>query len=93
MITATAPTCSAAPTKPSPGARTMLTPHRAEVIDCETTDLPGAISGKVGYKNLLNRTPELGCLSHKSTAGEELSVSVPQVKDQTGPPVGCTSTV
>jgi hypothetical protein len=23
-------------------ARTMLTPHRAVVIDCETTDLPGA---------------------------------------------------
>ena len=24
-------------------ARTMLSPHRAVVIDCETTDLPGAI--------------------------------------------------
>ena len=24
-------------------ARTMLTPHRAVVIDCETTDLPGAL--------------------------------------------------
>ena len=30
-------------------ARTMLQPHRAVVIDCETTDLPGALSGKVGY--------------------------------------------
>ena len=30
-------------------ARTMLSPHRAVVIDCETTDLPGAIRGKVGY--------------------------------------------
>ena len=30
-------------------ARTMLTPHRAVVIDCETTNLPGALSGKVGY--------------------------------------------
>ena len=30
-------------------ARGMLSPHRAVVIDCETTDLPGAISGKVGY--------------------------------------------
>ena len=39
-------------------ARTMLSPHRAVVIDCETTDLPGAISGKVGYSNLLN-TPSL----------------------------------
>ena len=36
-------------------ARTMLTPHRAVVIDCETTDLPGALSGKVGYSNLPNR--------------------------------------
>ena len=24
-------------------ARTMLQPHRAVVIDCETTDLPGAL--------------------------------------------------
>ena len=24
-------------------ARTMLSPHRAVVIDCETTDLPGAL--------------------------------------------------
>jgi hypothetical protein len=35
-------------------ARTMLMPGRAVVIGCETTDLPGAISGKVGYSNLLN---------------------------------------
>jgi hypothetical protein len=27
----------------------MLTPHRAVVIDCETTDLPGAITGRAGY--------------------------------------------
>jgi hypothetical protein len=39
-------------------ARSMLSPHRAVVIDCETTDLPGAISGRVGYSNLLN-TPSL----------------------------------
>jgi hypothetical protein len=29
----------------------MLTPGRAVVIDCETTDLPGALSGKVGCSN------------------------------------------
>ena len=41
-------------------ARTMLQPHRAVVIDCETTDLPGAIGGKVGYSNLWKRRkPEL----------------------------------
>ena len=33
-------------------ARTMLTPGRAVVIDCQTTDLPGALSGKVSYSNL-----------------------------------------
>jgi hypothetical protein len=36
-------------------ARTMLVPGRAVVIDCETIDLPGALGGKVGYSNLLNR--------------------------------------
>lgn len=36
-------------------ARTMLSPHRAVVIDCETTDLPGAITGRTCYQNLRNR--------------------------------------
>ena len=36
-------------------ARTMLHPGTAVVIDCETTDLPGALTGKVGYSNLPNR--------------------------------------
>jgi hypothetical protein len=36
-------------------ARGMLSPHRAVVIDCETTDMPGALSGKVGYSKLQNR--------------------------------------
>jgi hypothetical protein len=35
-------------------ARTMLQPGRAVVIDCETTDLPGALTGRVGYQNLSN---------------------------------------
>ena len=35
-------------------ARTMLTPHRAVVIDCETTDLPGGVTGNDGYQNLRN---------------------------------------
>src|SRR4051812_22753347 len=35
--------------------RRMLSPHRAVVTDCETTDLPGALSGKVGYSKLQNR--------------------------------------
>jgi hypothetical protein len=37
-------------------ARTMLQPHRAVVIDCETTDLPGAIAGTVGHSNLRSRS-------------------------------------
>ena len=38
-------------------ARTMLSPHTAVVIDCETTDLPGALSGKDGYSNVPNKCP------------------------------------
>jgi len=36
-------------------ARTMLQPATAVVIDCETTDLPGVIGGKVGHSNLRSR--------------------------------------
>jgi len=35
-------------------ARSMLTPRRAVVIDCETTDLPGGVTGNDGYRNLRN---------------------------------------
>jgi hypothetical protein len=34
----------------------MLTPRRAVVIDCETTDLPGGVTGNDGYQNLRNST-------------------------------------
>ena len=37
-------------------ARTMLTPRRAVVIDCETTDLPGGVTGNDGYQNQRNST-------------------------------------
>ena len=37
-------------------ARTMLHPRRAVVIDCETTDLPGGVTGNDGYQNLRNST-------------------------------------
>ena len=37
-------------------ARTMLTPRRAVVIDCETPDLPGGVTGNDGYQNLRNST-------------------------------------
>ena len=35
-------------------ARTMLQRDRAVVIDCETTDLPGGVTGNDGYQNLRN---------------------------------------
>ena len=47
-------------------ARTMLTPGRAVVIDCETTDLPGALTGKVGYSNLPNRYPNRVGSAHQN---------------------------
>jgi len=37
-------------------ARTMLTPRRAVVIDCETTDLPGGVTCNDGHQNLRNST-------------------------------------
>ena len=56
ITTADAPPWLRRPDQAVTWARTMLTPHRAVVIDCETTDLPGALGGKVGYSNLLNRS-------------------------------------
>jgi hypothetical protein len=52
-------------------ARTMLSPHRAVVIDCETTDLPWALTGKVIYSNLPNTDPEPSGLRSR----ESLSVT------------------
>ena len=37
-------------------ARTMLQRDRAVVIVCETTDLPGGVTGNDGYQNLRNST-------------------------------------
>ena len=56
MMTTTAPPWLRRSDQAVTWARGMLSPHRAVVIDCETTDLPGAISGKVGYSNLRNRS-------------------------------------
>ena len=43
ITTSTAPTWLRRSDQAVTWARTMLQPHRAVVIDCETTDLPGAI--------------------------------------------------
>ena len=55
-------------------ARTMLTPHRAVVIDCETTDLPGRLLATSAI-----RTCRIGARSGsaplaRSIASERLSV-------------------
>jgi hypothetical protein len=57
MTTTTAPPWLRRSDQAVTWARGMLSPHRAVVIDCETTDLPGSITGRVGYQNLCNRRP------------------------------------
>ena len=52
-------------------ARTMLQPRRAVVIDCETTDLPGGVTGNDGYQNLRNSTAnETAPLTENLTTAE-----------------------
>ena len=53
-------------------ARTMLTPRRAVVIDCETTDLPGGVTGNDGYQNLRNST-RTELLRRRKTARQQNS--------------------
>ena len=54
MITTAAPAWLRRSDQAVTWARTMLTPRRAVVIDCETTDLPGGVTGNDGYQNLRN---------------------------------------
>ena len=56
ITTADAPPWLRRPDQAVTWARTMLHPGTAVVIDCETTDLPGVLGGKVGYSNLRNRS-------------------------------------
>jgi hypothetical protein len=51
----------------------MLHPGTAVIIDCETTDLPGVLGGKVGYSNLRNRTRIWAASLAKASSGEHLS--------------------
>ena len=55
-------------------ARNMLSPHRAVVIDCETTDLPGALSGKVSYSNLSNSWTHWVASGTRSSVSASLSI-------------------
>jgi hypothetical protein len=80
MTTTTAPPWLRRSDQAVTWARGMLSPHRAVVIDCETTDLPGAISGKVGYSNLRNRTQAEPASLTKSIESEKLSVPTHHVK-------------
>jgi hypothetical protein len=54
MMTTTAPPWLRRSDQAVTWARNMLRPHTAVIIDTETTDLPGAIGGKVRYSNLRN---------------------------------------
>ena len=56
MITAAAPGSLRRSDQAVHWARTMLQRDRAVVIDCETTDLPGAVTGNDAYQNLRNST-------------------------------------
>ena len=56
MITTDAPAWLRRSDQAVTWARTMLTPRRAVIIDCETTDLPGGVTGNDGYQNLRNST-------------------------------------
>ena len=56
MITTEAPAWLRRSDQAVTWARTMLQPRRAVVIDCETTDLPGGVTGNDGYQNLRNST-------------------------------------
>jgi len=56
MITTAAPARLRRSDQAVTWARTMLTPRRAVGIDCETTDLPGGVTGNDGYQNLRNST-------------------------------------
>ena len=55
MITTAAPAWPRRSDQAVTWARTMLQRDRAVVIDCETTDLPGGVTGNDGYQNLRNR--------------------------------------
>ena len=59
MITTDAPAWLRRSDQAVTWARTMLTPHRVVVIDWETTDLPGDVTGNNGYQNLRGRQAKL----------------------------------
>ena len=61
-------------------ARTMPTPRRAVVIDCETTDLPGGVTGNDGYQYLRNRTANESTPLTKSRTTAELSALEQQLQ-------------
>ena len=74
ITTATAPPWLRRSDQAVTWARGMLSPHRAVVIDCETTDLPGAIGGRIGYSNLRNRTRIGSAALAKASRGEHFSL-------------------
>ena len=73
MITTDAPAWLRRSDQAVTWARTMLHPRRAVVIDCETTDLPGGVTGNDGYQNLRNSTPNETVPLTKRRPATELS--------------------
>ena len=65
MITTDAPAWLRRSDQAVTWARTMLTPRRAVVIDCETTDLPGGVTGNDGYQNPRASAKSLSCAEKK----------------------------
>lgn len=66
MTTTTAPSWLRRSDQAVTWARGMLSPHRAVVIDCETTDLPDGGTGGFGYLNPPNSTRCTAMWAHRS---------------------------
>ena len=69
MITTDAPAWLRRSDQAVTWARTMLQPRRAVVIDCETTDLPGGVTGNDGYQNLRIPNDATPLTENPTTAG------------------------
>ena len=80
MTTTTAPSWLRRSDQAVTWARGMLSPHRAVVIDCETTDLPGRISGRRSYQNRGNRPRTRATWLARSVRPAALSVHLQAVE-------------
>ena len=86
MITTDAPAWLRRSDQAVTWARTMLLRDRAVVIDCETTDLPGGVTGNDGYQNLRNRLRATAAWLARSVGTEDLSVPLRDTESKHRPP-------